>query len=67
MLEKDISARNETGEKLNILDVSIKSIRTPNIMYLSYFIIPKYHFKGRKVKKNLEPSKGGRGIRLKNA
>ena len=67
MPENEISARNEMGEKLNILEESMKSISTPNIMYLSYFIIPKYHLIGKKVKKKREPSKGGSGIRLKNA
>ena len=65
--ENDRFAKKENGEKLNILDVIINKIKTPNIIYRSYFIIWKYHLTGRKVKKNLEPSNGGRGIRLKNA
>ena len=67
MLENVISAMNEIGEKPKNLEHNIKSISTPNIMYLSYFIIPKYHLIGKKVKKKREPSKGGSGIRLKNA
>jgi hypothetical protein len=60
----NFSATQKSGEKLKRRAQIKDNINIPYIIYLSYLIIPKYHFCGRKREKNLDPSKGGRGIML---
>ena len=57
-------AIQEKGENpKNLEDIKERAIMIMRV-YLSYCIIFQYSLSGRKYPKNLEPSKGGIGIRL---